>query len=294
MAITGHLAEFSLPEIFQFLEQGHKTGLLTIFALPEPQTPKEARGHYIWFSQGRVVAAANRSDHRGLINIISQRGWLGDRAASRLLQCCGPNTPLGLCLKTQGILQADQLKLLFYTQVMRQVCALFALEDGWFHFDSKANLPLAEMTGLNAPATEVTLAGLRALKDWRMLAEKLPDPMATLISVIEGKPHHRLNQIEWQIWEFTNGNVPLSAIAKQLQLPVLKIQQVAFRLIVVGLIEEVPMVLTPTVPDEPLPTLEDIQPSETQEPSSEQPSQPSSEVSQSFLQNLVTFLKGKS
>jgi hypothetical protein len=180
---------------------------------------------------------------------------------------------------------------------MRQVCALSALEYGWFHFDSKANLPLAEMTGLNAPATEVTLAGLRALKDWQMLEDKLPDPMSTLISVIEGKPHHRLNQIEWQIWEFTNGNVPLSAIAKQLQLPVLKIQQVAFRLIVIGLVEEVPIVLTSPSQDDSLPSFADLQPSDTDEQLSQQttPSaQASSEVSQSFLHNLVSFLKGKS
>lgn len=281
MAITGHLVEFSLAEIFQFLEQGHKTGLLTIFENPEPSLPRN-QVHYIWFNQGRIVAAADRSDHRGLISLISQRGWLGDRAASRFAQQCASKTPLGLHLKSQGILTTDQVKLLFYTQVMRRVCALFTLFDGWFHFDSKVILPMDEMTGLSAPATEVTLAGLRVLRDWSALEPKLPDPMSTIVSAVEGKPHLHLNAVEWQIWEFTNGQESLKAIAEHLQLPVKKIQQIVFRLSVVGLIEEIPMLLASPTPA----TKEDSTQAESVIPNKEQ-------VSHSFLDNLMGFLKNK-
>jgi hypothetical protein len=289
MAITGHLAEFSLAEILQFLEQGHKTGLLTIFALPEAQPPNAQTNHYIWFNQGNVVAAANRSDHRGLIALISQRGWLGDRAVSRLAQTCAPKTPLGLCLKSQGLLQAEQLKLLFYTQVMRQICALFSLPDGWFHFDSKAVLPLAEMTGLSAQASEVTLSGLRALKDWSALMDKLPEASSSLVAVKEGKPSLRLNQLEWAVWEFTNGNLSLKAIAQQLQVPLEKIQQAAFRLMVVGLVEEVPMI------EERPPLSREADPDPLDDGSLPETMAQSSgvnTVSQSFLHNLMGFLKG--
>lgn len=281
MAITGHLVEFSLAEIFQFLEQGHKTGLLTIFENPEPSLPRN-QVHYIWFNQGRIVAAADRSDHRGLISLISQRGWLGDRAASRFAQQCASKTPLGLHLKSQGILTTDQVKLLFYTQVMRRVCALFTLFDGWFHFDSKVILPMDEMTGLSAPATEVTLAGLRVLRDWSALEPKLPDPMSTIVSAVEGKPHLHLNAVEWQIWEFTNGQESLKAIAEHLQLPVKKIQQIVFRLSVVGLIEEIPMLMASPTPA----TKEDSTQAESVIPNKEQ-------VSHSFLDNLMGFLKNK-
>jgi hypothetical protein len=57
-----------------------------------------------------------------------------------------------------------------------------------------------------------------------------------------------LNQIEWQICEFTKGTVSIIVIAEQLGEPVEKIEQVAFRLIVVGLVEEVSIILEP--PDE--------------------------------------------
>jgi hypothetical protein len=296
MAITGHLIEFSLAEIFQFLEQGHKTGLLTVFEQPEPTTPKN-QVHYIWFKQGRIVAAANRSDHHGLISIISHRGWLGDHAASRFAQQCGTKVPLGLYLKSQGILSAEQVKLLFYTQVMRRVCALFTLLDGWFHFDSKVILPMDEMTGLSAPATEVTLAGLRVLKDWSALESKLPDPLSTIVSVFDGKPHLHLNSTEWQIWEYANGNEMLLTIAKQLQLPIRQVQQIVFRLSVVGLIEDVPMVLCPAPTDsEKVDADEGSDAIAAAAESSHKPQDSASapnQMSHSFLNNLMGFLKHK-
>lgn len=280
MAITGYLTEFSLPEIFQFLEAGSKTGVLQIQALPAQ--PGQVRHHYIWLKQGRIVAAANQLNHQGLIALISQRGWLGDRAASRLAQSCSADTPMGLCLKSQGILQSEQLKLLFYTQVMRQVCALFELQDGWFQFDPKVPLPIAEMTGLNAAPTEVTLAGLRALRDWTALNEKLPSPSSALVSIIEGKPNLNINQLEWQVWEFTNGTTPLTVIAEQLRLSIEKIQQIAFRLIIVGLAEEVPIIAAPPPAAE----------SGKSDPLNTE-SADGSGVSQSFLQHLVGFLRNK-
>lgn len=282
MAITGYLADFSLAEIFELLEHGNKTGLLTICPLKDSGTKNKADNHYIWFSQGRTVAAANTLDQQGLVRLIAQRGWLGDRAALRLAQGGKPGTPLGLSLKAQNALNADQLKLLFYAQVMQQVCVLFALKDGWFQFDTKAPLSNFEMTGLSAPATEVTLAGLRALKDWSALLDKLPLPTSALIGVVEGQPHHKLNQVEWQVWEFTNGAMPLQAIATQLQLPLAKVQQIAFRLMVIGLAEETPLVqemaVTMSEPSSPEPVL--VVTEETP-----------NAVSQSFLQNLVGFLK---
>lgn len=284
MAITGYLADFSLAEILELLENGNKTGLLTICPLKDAVVEEKSKHtHYVWFNQGRIVAAANTLDQQGLVRLIAQRGWLGDRAALRLAQAGKPGTPLGLILKAQNALNADQLKLLFYAQVMQQVCALFALKDGWFQFDTKAPLSHFEMTGLSAPATEVTLAGLRALKDWSALQDKLPLPTSALMSVVESKPDIKLNQVEWQVWEFTNGAMPLQAVAKQLQISVEKIQQVAFRLIVIGLAEETPLIQEAahpiSAPVLPVPVAS--------------AGEATSAVSQSFLKSLVSFLKNQ-
>ena len=130
--------------------------------------------------------------------------------------------------------------------------------------------------------------GLRTLHDWTALAEKLPDPTAGLSSTITGQPQLRLDSLEWQVWEFAKGTVSLRAIATQLGLSVEKVQQIAFRLIVTNLAEEVPILAAAPTPA--------VQPSSRVEPSlpgaiagaSGKPN-----VSQAFLQNLVGFLRSK-
>ena len=281
MAITGCLTDFSLAEIFQFIEKGHKTGLLTLRALSESQA--RSQGYYIWVCQGRIVAAANRLDHQGLVSLIDQRQWVSDRVFDKVVHwCCPIDEPLGLYLKNQGVLQAEQLKRLFQIQVLQQVCALFQIKDAQFRFDPNVPIPTREMTGLSVPATEATLVGLRVLRKWDALIEKLPDPDAGLVSIIDGKPQYRLDAQEWQVWEYTNGTVALKSMARHLRLPLEKVQQIAFRLITVGLAEELPLVAgsLPTQTVEPLPAqlIEEAQ---------------KQHLSHSFVQNLVGFLRSK-
>lgn len=280
MTISGQLSGFSLAEIFQLLEQGQKTGLLTIRAANSPTEPLQ--NFYLWFQQGQIVTAASRLDYKGLATLIHQREWLGEQSKNLLIEAFRSDRPLGLHLKCQGLLNAEQLKLLFYTQVMRQICAIFKFPDGWFNFEMKSDLPLPEMTGLSAVPTEVTLEGLRALKDWRALSGKLPDPSSAITSLIKGKPQLKINQLEWQVWEFANGTEPLTVIAERLQLPLEKIQQIAFRLIIVGLIEEIPLVTTTSPSNLDL----EVQNSELMAANERA-------VSQSFLHNLVGFLNTK-
>jgi Domain of unknown function (DUF4388) len=304
MAISGYLSEFSLSEIFQLLEQGNKTGRLSIQERSDCPSYK-GKIFRIWFKQGHIVAAADRVDGQGLMSIIQRRGWISSRAAARITEVCALHQPAGLCLKEQGLLEAEQLKLLFSQQVLQQVCKLFELQDGQFQFDHKALLPSAEMTGLTAPAKEVTLAGLRVLRDWHMLQSKLPEPASGLTNAVSGKPQLRLNQLEWQVWEFANGNAAIQDIAKQLQLPIEKIQQVAFRLMVVGLVEEVPWLVGTPAPKADLEKVEEVPwLVETPAPKADlekmsvlgmegRSNTGQTSLSPLFLQSLVGFLKGK-
>ncbi|MBW4520546.1 MAG: DUF4388 domain-containing protein [Scytolyngbya sp. HA4215-MV1] len=281
MSVSGRLSEFSLGEIFQLLERGQKTGLLTIRAAHSPAEPLQ--NFYLWFKQGQILAAANRLDYKGLATLLYQREWLGEHSKMLLVEAFKSNRPLGLYLKYQKLLNAEQLKLLFYTQVIRQVCTIFQFSEGWFNFETKTELPLAEMTGLSAVPLNVTLEGLRALRDWRSLSKKLPAPNSAITSLIVGNPQLKINPVEWQVWEFANGTEPLTVIAEQLQLPLGKIQQIAFRLMMVGLIEEVPLVVSKP---SKAPEIE-IQNPELITPNHKP-------ISQSFLHNLAVFLGSRS
>ena len=237
MTFKGCLSQFTLPEVFRFLEEGQKKGLLTI-RTSSPNQRQEMQSYYIWLLQGRVVAAADRLDGLNLTSIIIQRGFLNASDAAKISEICPRNTPLGLSLKSQGILQADQLTLLFRNQVIKPVSALLQLKDGKFDFDPTANLLQAEITGLSMPATEVILMGLRTLPDWTALAEKLPDPGSSLLKKTQGQSQVQLSALERQVWELANGTFSLQKIAKQLGHPREKVQQVAFCLMTANLVEE--------------------------------------------------------
>ena len=279
--IAGYLSEYSLPEIFQFVEQGYKTGLLSI--QPEPEAAQQEQAHYLWLQGGRIVAMAEHLDNQGLLSMLKQRGWLKSESVYPVSDLSQAKQPLGLHLKAQGAITADQIKLLFHAQVLRPVCSLFKLTNGKFTFEPTAPLPTAEMTGLSLSATEATLLGLRVLRDWTRLAEKLPDPTAGLTKLLAGKPKLQLDPYEWQMWEFADGS-SLQAIAGQLQLPVETAQQIAFRMIVVGLVEEAPVIFCP--PKRQL----DM---EREQELALVTTGGSNKINSSFLQNLVSFLKTK-
>lgn len=282
MPITSSLIDFSLPEIFRFIEKGRKTGLLSFKTLSvSPNVPSPVR--YIWVQKGRIVAAANRLDQQSLVTLIEERQWLSDRVFDKVVHwCCPIDEPLGLYLKNQGVLHSKQLKQLFTIQVLQQVCGLFQLHNAQFQFIQNAPTPTREMTGLSVPATEATLVGLRVLQNWEALAHKLPDPNVGLVSLISDKPHYQLSTLEEQVWQYANQPISLEAIAQQLQIPLDKVQKIAFRLIMVGLAEEVPVITNSTPPSEL-----DFLPEQLLEES------PQPTASVSFMQNLVDFLRNK-
>ncbi len=317
MAFTGYLSKFSLPELFQFLEEGYKTGLLTVSNL------STNKAYYIWFRQGRIVAAADSLDNKCLLTMITQRGWMSNEIALKNFQASSINMALGLSLKTQGLLQAEQLTLLFRAQLTAQVSPLFQLCDAQFQFDFQAQLANAEMTGLSIPATEATLNGLRMLRDWSGLAEKLPDLTSGLVKKITAKTQMRLEYSECQVLEYANGQLSLRDIAKTIELPLEKVQQIGFRLIITNLVEETLVVTQTSFKNDPL-IFDDLDSTnafgeqitkpvitakiesglekdrngfssvgyKTVEPVVD--SSRKTGVSQSFLQNLVGFLQSKS
>jgi len=255
MALQGCLSKFSLPEIFQFLEKGYKTGLLSVRITVT--SIQATLVYYIWLHQGRIVAAANRLDSKRLLAAIATRGWVSN-AVLENLDTAEVTAGLGLYFKSQGLLDAEQLKLLFRSQITGNVYPIFKFTEGQFEFEPKAPLPHAEMTGLSIPATEATLMGLRALQDWTVLAKKLPDRKNSLVSKIPGQPRLHLLAQELQVWDYTDGKSSLSMIAQKIGLSVEQVQQIAFRLIVSNLAEEVYAPATTTANSEENKRFEDF------------------------------------
>ena len=286
MSLAGHLSEYSLAEIFHFVQDGNKTGVLSIE--PDIGTSQFIKDpHYLSFQNGRIMSVANGSGlgNRGLLKLMVQRKWLSSEQVTLLeTQVNLLTQPLGTYLKSRNVVNTEQLTLLFNSQVIATACKLFEIHRGQFNFNPNTPLPYAEMTGLSLTAQEVALLGLRTLKNWDHLATKLPDPEFGLQRFSTNLGGLRLDTPELNVWKLALGEISIAKIALNLGLDVAKVQQIGFRLSVLGLLHEISV--EPAQPpvnkmiDAPKPVCVDG-------------GNANVPVSASFLSNLMGFLKKK-
>jgi hypothetical protein len=188
-------------------------------------------------------------------------------------------------------LKTKQIKSLFREQIY-QIRSLFELTSGHFEMDCRATLPCCEMTGFGVRALKVALFALRTMHNWQSLTTLLPKATSAL-QPLRNQPNIQLEPLEWHLWEFAEGITPLGAIALQLNQPLLQIQQTALRLIIAGLVEEMPVVPVAKSSTQSNASLLPLQVSSslTTHEQAEEPGK--SRLSASFLQNLVGFLWSK-
>ena len=284
MSLTGCLAEYSLVEIFNFVHDGNKTGLLSIEA-DRCMSRYLDNSYAISFQAGRIMSV--NTGHKGLLKMISQRKWLSAEQITGLsFHGSKIGQPLGTHLKSCNLLDSSQLCLLFDAQVVAGICNLFdESHTGKFSFDPQAALTYCEMTGISLPAKEVSLLGLRMLRDWSGLAAKLPAPTSGLLRLTALAPTFRLDTQESKVWNLALGELSIDQIALQLGLGVEKVRQISFRLIAIGLVHDISMEPSPPPIDQmmELPKLVVTNNENTIAP-----------VSASFLTRLMGFLKQKS
>jgi Domain of unknown function (DUF4388) len=278
MTLAGYLSEYSLAEIFNFVHEGSRTGLLEIFPAPNAiLTSEEPR--YMWFENGRIVAVTCGLDGKGLLGTIARRKFMPpaqiESVVSQLHQL---PQPLGIYLKSRGLVDAEQLKLLFNAQTIASVCKLFELQTRQFQFDP-SRLPMnSELTGISLPAQEVGLLALRVLRDWSGLSAKLSSPNYAIQRWSLQQPAFRLDRQELQLWKLADGESTLAELAIKMDLPIESVLQTSFRLSSFRLIQE--------IPTDPLVPISDELAVPVLEPGFKNPA-----VSASFLGSLKNFLK---
>jgi hypothetical protein len=280
MSLTGYLSEYSLAEIFNFVQDGNKTGLLSIES-DRCLSRSLDNSYHISFQTGRIMSVSHGHglEYQGLLKMMEQRQWLSPEQLTGLsINIPKLGQPLGTYLKACNTLDSSQLRLLFDAQVVANICKLFGdIHHGRFNFNPQAPLIYAEMTGISLHAREVSLLGLRMLRDWSSLSAKLPSPISMLQRVSSTLPDLRLDSQESKVWNLALGELSIAKIAEQLGLNIDRVQQIGFRLCAVGLVTEI------------LP-VEIVKPIELQSTDRHPTTVP---ISASFLGKLMGFLKNK-
>ena len=259
MNIQGLTSEFSLPELLRFLQESQQTGRLSfkpVMFKPVKQDPEKLLGsgrrlektseisYLFWFARGNLIAVSNRVDGLGLLHMLQSRSLIQSETLPQLLRQCPPQASLGSFLRDRALITNKQLKSLFVSQVLKQICMLLKAPDAKFAFHELSPLPYLEMTGVSIRATDVTLPSLRILKDWSALTDKLPSLESGLKSAGVERSTYRLQTQEKDVLCLAEKGLSLRRISKVLKLPTLDTQKVGFRLIFLGLVKEVPLQIT--------------------------------------------------
>jgi Domain of unknown function (DUF4388) len=283
MALSGRLSDYSLAEVFRFVQESRKNGLLSIDR-GNGLLASSAYRNYIWFQNGKIVAHSTNLQSCELIELTSRHYYFNEQVTKTLRQeSAYMFKPLGTYLESQGLLHSKQLESLFFLQVIQPIVALFAISDGSFDFDDTAPILSSEMTGLSISATELSLQGLRNLHDWKFLEAKLPDPEYGLQRIHSELPAYKLEPKEIEVWNLSKGDTTITQIARLKGLSITETQRIAFRLTAIGLTKEIAIDFFPPVIDS----------SRVAPASYPPPPAAKSAVSKKFLSNLVGFLKKK-
>ena len=286
MLVNGYLSQYSLAEIFNFIQAAKKNGVLSI----EPrdgltdssmsESMLEIPCYYVSFQGGRVMSIfyGLEYENQDLLATIAERQWIPlDQLQELKKKLNGIIIPWGLQLKVWEVISVDRLKLLFDIQVLSQLAKIFQISEGKFRFDPHAELNYPEMTGLSLSARNAVLLGLRELKDWNGLTNKLPAPESKLQRFSAQLQDLLLENDEELVWQLALGRMSILEIAAQLNLEIDRVRQIGFRLCSIGLIDEV------AVPSSP--------PIAMNRPVCVGDGNPSIQVSTAFLSKLIGFLK---
>lgn len=291
MSISSSFKNFSLPELFQIIDKGKKSGCLTVWSSTSYNN-KDTVGqyYYVWFLQGRIVAASDNLKGKDLASKIVERCWLDSLFLEEFLSQLPPCQPLGLSLKTKGILSSEQLQLLFSSQV-KQIKKLFEIQKGVFKLDSKANLPWLEMTGLSISTIEAALIALRTLKNWENLRDALPEQDSGIKKMTAVQIPFNLNSLEMKLLNYADSKMSLNIIAKEIQQSITAVQRATFRLMIAGWVEEVPMISSMSYFDDDIYQFDFAAKNLSNKVTHKLESSPKSQISKSFRENLFGFLR---
>jgi len=250
MSIRSSLESFSLPELFQIIGSGRKSGRLTFTPNFKNNNLSFNTTFELWFKEGNFVAIVNYSKYQALIDNIQNNAWIDSRVLVKAKYSCPANKPFGIYIQEENLLDELQIDLLFAQQI-NEVKQLFAVKHGWFNFEEVnqknqitrdgETFPWKEMTGKQKMVTELSFEVMRDFSDWSRFAEDIPSADAGLQKLAPSWDI-QLTNIEQNLWDMANGSISLKKIAKQQGFDLKTLQYTTLSMIFAGLVEEVPVV----------------------------------------------------
>jgi hypothetical protein len=209
LALQGNIERFTLPEIFQLLAMGRKSGTLGI--------QREDSIVMVYFKEGSIVYGYGPRQTYHLGQLLKDRGVLtaGQLEQAIRVQSHDDNTHrLGAILISRGFIDRADLESAVRQQVEELLYSLLSWENGSFKFYEN-QYPTDEEITVQISVENVILEGLRRLDELNMSREALGD--VSSVYALATTETQRLRDVslrgaEWNVMTLVNGFRSVSEI----------------------------------------------------------------------------------
>ncbi len=194
--LQGSISKFTLPDIFQLLANGRKTGTLGI--------QKEDDIVMIYFRQGRIVYAYGPRQNRHVGQMLRERGRLTEdqlRDAVETQSSISLSKRLGQIMIEKNYINRVDLSEVITEQIRELIYSLLDWDSGSFKFYDN-QYPTREEITIDLSVENVILEGVRRLDEVNRLKDLLPDYDAPLKIESLGSDRNRdisLQTDEWNL-----------------------------------------------------------------------------------------------
>jgi hypothetical protein len=210
--LQGNIERFTLPEIFQLISAGRKTGTLGI--------QRDDDIVMVYFRDGAVIYGygPRKTFHVG--RMLVEKGRITpeqlDESIAEQTRDTAAGKRLGQILIEKRYIDRADLEEVVRRQVEDLIYSLMAWERGSFKFYEN-QFPTDEEITIRLSTENIVLEGLRRLDEMTRLKDCLPD-FATVYALVPSEPGRRrdvsLEPEEWNILALVNGHRDINAIVK--------------------------------------------------------------------------------
>jgi hypothetical protein len=213
MAIEGPLKELGIHDVFQLLDLGRKTGVLTVVS------PLRRNRGSIYFDGGAVVYASIQSNPHPLGALLVRAGKIteADLHRARTMQQSGDPRRLGEILVAIGALGEPELQRHVSFQVEEVVFEIMNWQEGHFSFVEGPLKPGTADAMVRVSTETLLMEGARRIDEWSRIEKTIPNlevvPMLAPVANGEGGGALDLRPADWEVLALIDGERNLRSIA---------------------------------------------------------------------------------
>jgi len=211
-ALQGNIGRFTLPEIFQLVAAGRKSGTLGI--------QRDEDIVMVYFKEGKIIYGFGPRKTFHLGQLLRDRGRITSEQLEEAVAAQAKSSPslrLGQILIEKGFIHKGDLEKIVKEQVEELVYSLLSWETGTFKFYEK-QYPTDEEIMVDISVENAILEGYRRIDELNRVREALPDFDEAL--QIAPAPANRKTDIslqseEWNLLSLVDGRRSIEEIAER-------------------------------------------------------------------------------